>query len=179
LIRRAACLGPDRATQYLRASAGLLEAVLQVGVNRQDRKANLIVKELGMKRYLVLVSVVATTVALQSLCAAPAMAWNRPDHIYVETNIKTPNGNSIAAFTRETNGDLTPIVGSPFLTGGAGTQYAGVNVGPQDSDAEIITNPEHTLLFAVNSGSDTIAVFVALHVKPDKMPELEREAFTA
>ncbi len=132
-----------------------------------------------MKRYLVLVSVVATTVALQSLCAAPAMAWNRPDHIYVETNIKTPNGNSIAAFTRETNGDLTPIVGSPFLTGGAGTQYAGVNVGPQDSDAEIITNPEHTLLFAVNSGSDTIAVFVALHVKPDKMPELEREAFTA
>lgn len=51
-----------------------------------------------------------------------------------------------------------PIPGSPFLTGGAGTQYAGLNIGPQDSDQDLITNREGTLLFAVNSGSDSVAV---------------------
>ena len=61
--------------------------------------------------------------------------------------------------SRNGGGQLQQVPGSPFLTGGAGTQYAGVNVGPQDSDQDIITNPDHSLLFAVNSGSDTIAVF--------------------
>jgi hypothetical protein len=92
--------------------------------------------------------------------AASAQAFSQTgDYVYVETNIKTPNGNSIAGFVRGANGHLQPIPGSPFLTGGAGTQYAGVGLGPQDSDQNIITNPDHTLLFAVNSGSDTIAVF--------------------
>lgn len=92
--------------------------------------------------------------------AASAQSFGQTgDYIYVETNIKTPNGNSIAGFVRGANGQLQPIPGSPFLTGGAGTQYAGVGLGPQDSDQNIISNPDHTLLFAVNSGSDTIAVF--------------------
>ena len=112
-----------------------------------------------MKKNAAVVACLTTVIALQTAHAQSASAWNSPDHVYVETNIKTPNGNSIAAFTRGSHGELTPIAGSPFLTGGAGTQYAGVNVGPQDSDREIISNPEHTLLFAVNSGSDTIAVF--------------------
>ena len=43
------------------------------------------------------------------------------DYVYVETNIKTPNGNSIAGFVSGANGQLRPIPGSPFLTGGAGT----------------------------------------------------------
>jgi 6-phosphogluconolactonase (cycloisomerase 2 family) len=112
-----------------------------------------------MKRNAALVACFTTAIALQTAHAQSASALSSPDHVYVETNIKTPNGNSIAAFTRGSHGELIPIAGSPFLTGGAGTQYAGVNVGPQDSDKEIISNPEHTLLFAVNSGSDTIAVF--------------------
>src|SRR5207237_3219622 len=32
-------------------------------------------------------------------------------------------------------------------------------LGPFDSDQNVIVNPSHTLLFAVNGGSDTIAVF--------------------
>jgi hypothetical protein len=92
--------------------------------------------------------------------AASTQAFGQTsDYVYVESNIKTPNGNSIAGFVRGANGHLQPIPGSPFLTGGAGTQYAGVGLGPQDSDQNIITNPDHTLLFAVNSGSDSIAVF--------------------
>jgi 6-phosphogluconolactonase (cycloisomerase 2 family) len=112
-----------------------------------------------MKNSAALVACFTTAIAVQTAQAQSVSASSSPDHIYVETNIKTPNGNSIAAFVRGSHGELTPIAGSPFLTGGAGTQYAGVNVGPQDSDKEIISNPEHTLLFAVNSGSDTIAVF--------------------
>lgn len=81
------------------------------------------------------------------------------DYVYVETNIKTTNGNSIAAFERLGDGSLKPISGSPFLTGGAGVQFDGTAAGPPDSDQDIITNADHSLLFAVNSGSDTIAVF--------------------
>ena len=81
------------------------------------------------------------------------------DYVYVETNIKTTNGNSIAAFQRQSDGSLKSISGSPFLTGGAGIQFTGTAAGPPDSDQDIITNADHSLLFAVNSGSDTIAVF--------------------
>ena len=84
---------------------------------------------------------------------------NSTDYVYVETNIKTSNGNSIAAFARQADGSLKPVTGSPFLTGGAGIQFTGTAAGAPDSDQDIITNLDHTLLFAVNSGSDSIAVF--------------------
>ena len=78
------------------------------------------------------------------------------DVVYVESN--DPNGNAILAFQRHPDGSLTSLPGSPFPTGGAGVTPS-FNLGPFDSDQEIITNPSHTLLFAVNGGSDTIAVF--------------------
>ncbi len=81
------------------------------------------------------------------------------EYVYVESNLSAPNSNSIYAFQRGSGGNLTPVPGSPFLTGGSGVQYAGFNLGPLDSDQEVITNPDHTLLFAVNAGSDSIAVF--------------------
>jgi hypothetical protein len=112
-----------------------------------------------MKKNIALLALVGVGLSGPTLLAHAVGFGQTNDYVYVETNIKTPNGNSIAGFVRSSNGQLQPIPGSPFLTGGAGTQYAGVNVGPGDSDQDIISNPEHTLLFAVNSGSDTIAVF--------------------
>ena len=82
-----------------------------------------------MKNSAALVACFTTAIAVQTAQAQSVSASSSPDHIYVETNIKTPNGNSIAAFVRGSHGELTPIAGSPFLTGGAGTQYAGVNAG--------------------------------------------------
>jgi hypothetical protein len=79
------------------------------------------------------------------------------DYVYVETNLNP--ANSIRVFRRGVNGQLQEIAGSPFATGGAGSGYNGVAVGPDDSDQEIITNPDHSLLFAINAGSDSIAVF--------------------
>lgn len=111
-------------------------------------------------------SVLLSGLAVVCLAASCSVlhASDRGDYVYVESNISAPNGNSIYAFQRGSTGNLTQIPGSPFLTGGAGIQYAGSNLGPFDSDQEIITNPEHTLLFAVNAGSDSIAVF---HINDD------------
>jgi 6-phosphogluconolactonase (cycloisomerase 2 family) len=77
--------------------------------------------------------------------------------VYVESN--DPAGNAIFAFARnDADGSLTALPGSPFPSGGTGITFT-TALGPFDSDQEVIVNPEHTLLFAVNGGSDTIAVF--------------------
>ncbi|MGH8593152.1 MAG: lactonase family protein [Gammaproteobacteria bacterium] len=75
--------------------------------------------------------------------------------VYVESN-KTED-NSILAFHRDEKGEL--ILVGEFLTGGRGVFDPSLALGPVELDQNIITNAEHTLLFAANSGSDTIAVF--------------------
>ncbi|AXC13735.1 hypothetical protein ACPOL_4463 [Acidisarcina polymorpha] len=105
------------------------------------------------------------TLAVVASVATPSLyAGNTGEFVYVESNLKAPNANSIYAFARQANGSLSPVAGSPFKTGGAGVQDTSLNVGPYDSDQNIITNADHSLLFAVNSGSDTIAVF---HIQQD------------
>jgi 6-phosphogluconolactonase (cycloisomerase 2 family) len=85
---------------------------------------------------------------------ASAQAQN---FVYVESN--DPAGNAIFGFSRnDVDGSLTPLPGSPFRTGGTGINFTSA-LGPFDSDQEIILNSTQTLLFAVNGGSNTIAVF--------------------
>jgi 6-phosphogluconolactonase (cycloisomerase 2 family) len=82
---------------------------------------------------------------------------DKAEHVvYVESN--DPNGNAIFAFSRANDGRLTQLPGSPFPAGGTGITPT-FALGPFDSDQEVIVNPAHTMLFAVNGGSDTIAVF--------------------
>ena len=82
--------------------------------------------------------------------------------VYVESN--DPAGNAIFAFARNNaDGSLQPLPGSPFPAGGLGITFT-TALGPFDSDQEVIVNSSHTLLFAVNGGSDTIAVF---RINPD------------
>ena len=76
--------------------------------------------------------------------------------VYVESN--DPAGNAIFAFARGHDGALTPLPGSPYPAGGLGITPT-FDLGPFDSDQEVIVNPSGTLLFAVNGGSDSIAVF--------------------
>lgn len=92
--------------------------------------------------------------APQESSAGPPRAHNV---VYVESN--DPAGNAIFAFYRnDADGSLTPVPGSPFPAGGRGITFT-TALGPFDSDQEVIVNPAGTLLFAVNGGSDTIAVF--------------------
>lgn len=88
------------------------------------------------------------------------------DLVYTQSNIPTPNGNSILGFRRDAFGTLTPLPTASFPTGGAGNVNAfvanisGIPINTTfASDNEVIANPEGTRLFAVNSGSNTIAVF--------------------
>lgn len=75
--------------------------------------------------------------------------------VYVESNL--PDQNSVLAFARASDGTLTQI--GNFKTGGRGVFDLSLQLGPFDSDQEIIVNGQHDLLFAVNPGSDTVAVF--------------------
>ncbi len=96
-------------------------------------------------------------------CAAlpskAAPAETREGVVYVESNIGTANGNSILAYRRDAAGNLTALPDSPYATDGTGIYDTTLSLGPFDSDQNIIVNRNRTLLFAVNSGSNTIAVF--------------------
>lgn len=89
--------------------------------------------------------------------------------VYVVSNDPVDNGNAILGYRRDHAGSLTPLPGSPFLTGGKGyatkeKEFGLPHFGPFDLDQNIIVNSEHTRLFATNGGSDTIAVF---DIQPD------------
>ncbi|MEO7599276.1 MAG: beta-propeller fold lactonase family protein [Opitutus sp.] len=93
------------------------------------------------------------------LCGAQSVARadNKPSTaiVYVESN--RAENNSVLAFERTTQGDLRLLTEYP--TGGKGIFDTSLALGPFDSDQNIIVNPERSLLFAVNAGSNSIAVF--------------------
>src|ERR1700722_16440044 len=86
--------------------------------------------------------------------AAPA------DVIYLESN--STSGNSIFAFQFDFTSSPTLITPPP--AGGIGVFDPPFALGPFDSDQNLIENASGTLLFAVNSGSNTVAVF---NIHPD------------
>jgi len=60
--------------------------------------------------------------AFGAAVAAPAVAAAHPSRggfVYVNDN--TAGTNTVAAFVRHPNGGLTPVPGSPFIAGGAGS----------------------------------------------------------
>jgi 6-phosphogluconolactonase (cycloisomerase 2 family) len=89
------------------------------------------------------------------IIASGAFAWNR-DVIYLESN--STKGNYIFAFKFDFSSPPTLI--STTSAGGIGVFDKTFALGPFDSDQNLIENPEGTLLFAVNSGSNSIAVFL-------------------
>src|SRR3954470_12425994 len=82
--------------------------------------------------------------------------------VYVESNGHAKGSNSILAF-RYTGGSLRPLDIREYLTGGRGSHDLS-NAGVLDAEQQIVTNADHTLLFAPNAGSDTVAAF---HIEPD------------
>ena len=79
--------------------------------------------------------VLALTVVMPATLVQARMAQSEVvGHVYV--NLNTATENSIAAFDRHADGNLTPMTGSPFMAGGAGT---GDTVGSQET-------PRHDML---------------------------------
>ena len=89
---------------------------------------------------------------------ASASPWRSPvvGHVYVNDN--TAPTNTIAGFDRHADGSLTPLPGSPFVTGGAGNGAGTGSAGALQETAD-----GHYLL-AVDAGSNEISV---LRVRPD------------
>jgi 6-phosphogluconolactonase len=77
-------------------------------------------------------------------------------HVYVNDN--TAGTNTIGAFDRHADGTLTPLAGSPFAAGGAGT---GTIVGSQGS---LQVTGDGRYLLAADAGSSQISV---LRIRPD------------
>ena len=116
----------------------------------------------GLRRYLLnSLTVIIATVALT------IRGDDRDTHddhsvarnvVYITSNNPEPGKNSVLAYRRNpTTGKLT-LLGN-FPTKGTGFYNNDERLGPDDSDQEIVASDDRRFLFAVNSGSDTIAVF--------------------
>jgi len=97
--------------------------------------------------------ITSLSLAVVAAATAAAMASASSDvvgHLYVNAN--TPGTNTIAAFDRHADGSLTPMHGSPFPAGGAGT---GTGIGSQGA-LQITSDGKY--LLAVDAGSNQISV---------------------
>src|SRR5580704_10677299 len=119
--------------------------------NSSRRRSNL---SFRFARYPVLSLAGFLTLGALRISAAPA------DTIYLESN--STAGNSI--FTYTFNFTSAPVLKSATPAGGIGVFDSTFALGPFDSDQNLIENASGTLLFAVNSGSNNIAVF---NIHPD------------
>ena len=120
------------------------------------KKSRAIIQSLSCRSRLGLRSWVFL-VALGILCSAQTPAWSAgiTDLIWLESN--STAGNSILTFKNDGSGN--PIFLGSTPAGGIGVFDKTFALGPFDSDQNLIVNSDGTLLFAVNSGSNTIAVF--------------------
>ena len=104
--------------------------------------------------HLVRRTLVTAGLAALAFTALPAQsalgAGGSAGHVYVNDN--TAGMNTIAAFDRHPDGTLTPLAGSPFAAGGAGT---GTIVGSQGS---LQVTSDGRYLLAVDAGSNAISV---------------------
>ena len=107
------------------------------------------------------VPVALSAVAAGAVLAVPAVASASPlsspvtGHVYLDDN--TAGSNTIAAFSRHANGTLTPLPGSPFTAGGAGT-----GAGLASQGAVQIADGGR-LLLAADAGSNQVSV---LRIEP-------------
>jgi hypothetical protein len=87
--------------------------------------------------------------------AFPSQAPPASEIIYLESN--STAGNSIFAYSF--NFTSSPMLTQTASAGGIGVFDGTFALGPFDSDQNLTEDRAGTMLFAVNSGSNTIAVF--------------------
>jgi 6-phosphogluconolactonase len=113
-------------------------------------------------RYSIWALAVALAAASAGSVATVARALAHPlsspvvGHVYVDDN--TAGTNTIAGFNRHADGILSPLPGSPFSAGGAGT---GTIIGSQ-GPLQLASDGQY--LLAVDAGSNQISV---LRIRPD------------
>ncbi|HWZ42646.1 MAG TPA: beta-propeller fold lactonase family protein [Candidatus Saccharimonadales bacterium] len=103
--------------------------------------------------------VILATAFVPTAIAASASEGDTSEHVlYVETNDQTPGNNAVLAYrVNPRDGSLSPL--GTFPTRGTGGDDSADVLGPLDHDQEIVVSEDQKLLFAINGGSNTIAVF--------------------
>ena len=107
---------------------------------------------IALSSLLGVVAALGATVSASSALAASGVVG----HVYVNDN--TAAGNTVAGFDRHADGTLSPIPGSPFAIGGAGT---GHGIGSQGA---LQLSGDGRYLLAADAGSNQISV---LRIKPN------------
>jgi 6-phosphogluconolactonase (cycloisomerase 2 family) len=100
-------------------------------------------------------SITGATPAFAST-AAPSFGFGgASDAVFVQTD--NPSGNQIVAYHRVSDGALSPA--GTYNTGGLGGILGGSVVDHLASQGSLSYDQGHSLLYAVNAGSDTVSVF--------------------
>ena len=103
--------------------------------------------------------VLSGLLALIAVAVIPSVASAKPSQNgYVYVNDNTAGTNTIAGFARHSDGSLTPLPGSPFDAGGAGS---GSGLASQGA-IQVSTDGRYVL--AVDAGSNDVSV---LRIRPD------------
>jgi hypothetical protein len=116
-----------------------------------------------MRRFRFAVLAALATVVAAAIAGNAAASHGGPPlsnvvgQIYVNDNTSV-GGNTVAGFDRHADGTLTPIAGSPFAVGGAGTGH------PDASQGSLELSADGRYLLVVDAGSNQISV---LRIKPD------------
>jgi 6-phosphogluconolactonase len=97
-------------------------------------------------------SVLAATIGLLGAGTAASASTSSPVVGYTYIDGNTATANTIDGFARHANGSVTPLPGSPFAAGGAGT---GTGLASQGA---IQATPGGRYLLAVDAGSNQISV---------------------
>ena len=101
------------------------------------------------------------TGALALACTATAVGAQGT--VYIQTNDWHTGRNAMRGYSISDSGHLTPVPAASVRTGGTGgwNQTAG-KVGPELGDTSVVSTPSGEYLYAVNSGSDSVAGFRVL-----------------
>ncbi len=93
----------------------------------------------------------------------PAEAGDTCRVLYTLTNDARDGKNAVIAYVRKNDGSLDPHPKGAFATRGKGIDNdTNGKLGPNDIDDPLIVSADRKRLFAVNGGSNTIAVFDVL-----------------
>jgi hypothetical protein len=81
--------------------------------------------------------------------------------VYIDGDITATGQNAVVALVNDGSGNMSPVTGSPFPTGGTGVAGDGdpLHDSQWDSDGEIMANSTGTLLYAVNGHSNDFSGF--------------------
>jgi hypothetical protein len=83
----------------------------------------------------------------------------RANLLYVMNNDPGTGQNAVLGYSRNADGTLVDLPGSPFYTSGTGLRTPNEIIGPDDSDQEMILSADKRFLYVVNEGSNNITAF--------------------